>query len=343
MGPAFVVPPRSWSPPSDDADPIARFPAGRGVTSTSDELYDVLQTGGVRSMSVGYDERLAAARRLLGVAGDDVDGGVAFRAVSARTVVAPYGCQELVIMRSSPPLLRPTDHKHCGLPYAADPAVAYTGPGPRRTVTRLKKLLAEITGLSSIDARDAARRKLGAADHVEGLESEWIAIGARGDDAPVTCHVLRIGANTRIEQRALAHCGLTWPAPLVMFDPGPQVEPVSEAPYLDECTKKCSTREICLLDRRTPAQASLVTTKGQLSAHWMDGRPAQIELSASCAPIPASCARVDASCFFPQPTPAVRLQPPPLAPGPCPPPTFSGYSFLSSPMPHITCFSRVRS
>jgi len=218
------------------------FPAGRGTVSTVDELWTArteASAGFTPSMAgpETFESRLKTAQRALGspkVEGLRVDNppGMAFRGVGAKDIHGAFSCHELVVPERGMPMVRRIDNKECGLPYALFPDSTYSGAGPRWTSTKLKAVMKEMAGMPAHEALGLARIKLGNADRTvddgtTAAAAEWVGLGGRGDQAPFSCHVLRVNngggsssTNLRIEEREISRCGLSWPMDGMTFDPG---------------------------------------------------------------------------------------------------------------------------
>ncbi|MBX3234375.1 MAG: hypothetical protein KIT84_38115 [Labilithrix sp.] len=337
-----AVPPQAAEPiPPADAPRADRFPAGPGVTLVHDQLTAVFQDRTLFDPKVSHEVRLAGVRKALGVQGEtrkySQGEAVAFAAIGPKWLYGPWGCNELVLRLGviATWSLGPANMRVCGLPYAEDHTKTYVGPGPLRTVLRLEQMRAEIGDGTGAAAQAIAKAKLGRADAEEGGDAIWTAIGARDADAPVTCWLLRVGAKSEVTKAPLETCGLAWgPPPAARFDAGPPVPFFDKPAALAECAAKCSAKEMCLLEQRVPAGATLRDDPDGPRARYPDGYPARAELVARCTPVPATCAKPDAACFF--------GKPPAMTSGPCPADRpGGGHSFLTTPSPHITCFVRV--
>jgi hypothetical protein len=333
-------------PPDAPRNVEARFPAGPGVNLLADQLQAVLREPRIRDPKASFQERVAIAEQSLGKGEEIHDAlydGFLWRGVSARTMIAPFGCTELILSSTrSPWTVRPADHRQCGLPYAADPTKPYSGPAPKRTAFRLEEILSEAGTKAPADAVAHATLRLGAADFSgENGEAMWAGIGPRGKDAPITCRVLHLGAQARIEEAPLASCNLSWPMPGTTFEPGPEVPPIDKNAKLAECTSKCGANEVCMMEQRVPYLASVRREADGDRARFADGRAAKAELVTSCVPVPSTCSPVTASCFFPTPAPGQPMPPPAAWNGPCPAGASTGHAFSTSPSTHIMCYSRI--
>jgi len=321
-----------------------------GVTLLYEDLTDLYRDATVSTSRVPYNQRVAAAANALGVAGEETDDATLWRAVGARHIGGPFNCYELAVLQRGGMQVTVTDRRFCGLPYGERTNKPYSGPGPRFTRVKLERLMPEIAKLPPDEAEGMALARLGPAD-VRGVNEPrgvtpsartWSAIGARDAENPITCHVLVIGKDgTRIEKRDLGDCGITWPPPDEAFATEPVPPPALLGKSTAECSTRCSTSEVCVIDERVPKSAQMINRNNRLSAVGWDGRPVPVEIVTSCAPIPPACGPTPtAACFFgPPQVPAMRSK------GPCPPADNFGYSFTSSTAvtgkPLITCYSRT--
>ncbi len=333
---------------SEPASVDPRFPAGRGTTLVIDQLVDLQKDAVVRDMKAPLATRIAKAREMVGEQGETLpDGSLAFRAVSPRNFLGPFGCSEYILSEKKPAALRPADYRHCGLPYAEDPTTATpSSVGARHTIVKLKEVLAILGGLGPQEAKDKAKSKLFMADQGDGDDLVWLGIGPRDDEAPITCHGLKAGSSTkppRIEKLPLAACSIAWPPPRERFERGPDIPPTAITPVVEGCVSRCGSKEICVVERISGQNVSIVmddpdTVRGR----YPDGRPAPVKLNTSCATIPSSCNPVTTSCFFTQVAYTPGVPPPPRDPGPCKPDTYMGHSFTKtkSGSPYIMCFER---
>lgn len=333
-------------PPDPPRDVQARFPAGPGVTLMADQFQAVLREPRIRDLKVSFQERLEIAEKMLGKGEEYHDAmydGFIWRGVSARTMIAPFGCSEFILSSSkSAWTQRPADHRSCGLPYAVDASKPYRGPAPKRTAYRLEEILGEAGTKAPAAAVGYALMKLGAADlHGEGGEEMWAGIAGRGKDAPITCRVLHLGQRPRIEEAPLASCNLSWPMPGMTFESGPDIPPLDKEAKLAECKTKCGSNEVCMLDQRVPYMASVRREADGERARYSDGRAVKAELVTSCVPVPSTCSTVNASCFFPSPVPGQPMPSPAQWNGPCPAGVSMGHAWQTNPSTHILCFSRI--
>lgn len=331
-------------PPDAPRDVEARFPAGPGVTLLADQFQVVIRDPRVRDRKASFDERVALAEQVLGKGAayhEPPFDGFVWYGLGGRTTNAPFGCQELVLSSTSAPwMLRPTDHRNCGLPYVPDATKPWSGPAPKRSAFRLEEILAEAGAKTPSAAVGWALMKLGAADaHGENGEETWTGLGPRGKDAPITCKRLHLGGRPRIEDAPLSECHLAWPMPGMTFDPGPAVAPLDKSAKLAECSSRCGANELCMIDQRVPYPATMRREPDGERARFPDGRAAKAELVASCLPVPSTCSTANASCFFPTPVPGQPMAPP--SNGPCPRETYGGRSFQTMPRSHIVCYSRI--
>ena len=321
--PAADVPEPVERPPVRVVSAPDPFPAGRGVTHVQDELYDAMrETAQLRA----YADRLAALRTRLADEGETVDGTTVWRGVGAKNITGPFDCYELAISPSGASNITTvfrTDRKHCGLPYRLDATTAYNGPGARFTKRKLDAVMSELSALKVDDARTLARTRLNLPDEngvvaksfPEPKVFQWSAVGARSDDAPITCWVLSITSRPRLERRELAACGIEWPPPLEAFavhDSEP-IEPVKASSAQAECESRCASNDVCVTTRATRGPTASMTARGDdLFAIGLDGRPLRIEVATACVPPPPTCAVMHMTCFFKPYTP-----PAPRDPGPC--------------------------
>lgn len=343
VGSVAAPPPATLPPP--DAPRVNRFPGGPGVTLVSDDLDDLTHDPRFTAKGVTGEERMALAREKFGIDGtpekDAMFDGLSWVAVGARSIAGPVSCEELIVSKSKPGAIaygrRPADHRRCGLPYLPDSTKQYRGNGPRWTDAHLRLMLVEIQGMDPLNAELTLRKKLG---FPEGTSQppEWIGVGPRGRDAPITCHVLLVGTPAKVFEAPLERCGIAWPPPAERFDPGPQLPPIDKEALAKDCQAKCSSTEMCMLTQKNPPGASLRPESDGLHGRYADGRPAKVEITQACVPIPASCSPITASCFFTPPPPGT---PPGTSSGPCPKDDFGGYSFTGAP-PHIECYQRYK-
>ncbi len=185
----------------------SEFPAGPGTPLVVDELRAVAVDPSFRGASLLG--RVAIASEILGIEPIVEGDQWVFYGVGPRTSVAPYSCHALRIDAFGPTVAL-DDHHGCGLPYA-DLTARVPVAGPRFTVNRLRDAL----------ARDALGW-LGAPDRVQGPLAIWYGVGPRSDDAPLTCHALRVkGAVKEIARAPLAECGVVWPSNPARFAPRP--------------------------------------------------------------------------------------------------------------------------
>jgi hypothetical protein len=294
----------------------------------------------VRDAKRSFAERVAAAAAVLGEPGTTDGRARVWYGVHGRNIAGPFGCRELRIVDGGPLREGPTDHRHCGLPYSSiPPGEHYTGPGARWSSVRLQ---AELALQQSSPSATAVARRLGEPNGRDGETAVWLGIGPRDAEAPLTCWALRVGAGAALEEVELSSCGITWPPPLSAFEPGPTHAPVAKAPLFARCNAQCKPTEVCMLDRRIARAASLVVHDDDtMSARYVDGRSAYLELVQSCAPLPASCVAPQASCWWQRPGDSAA---PKKNPGPCPPDTYQGHSYEDAEgeaPAHVTCFSRV--
>lgn len=346
---APVVPSASAPLPPPDAprEVTNELPAGPGVTLLSDQFLVLIRERQVTDRNVPFEQRVALAERSLGkgeILQDPLFEGVVWRALGARSTIAPFGCQELILSRTGPSwTMRPADHALCGLPYTiGELTKPFSGPSPKRTAFRLEEVLGEAGVLAPDQAVLRARSKLGLAENHVAAESVWYGIAGRTKDAPISCKALYLGGRPRIEDAPLSSCNLAWPMPGMTFAKSPEVPAIDKTAKLAECSNKCSTAEVCMIDQRVPAMAQVYSEADGSRARYPDGRPVATELVASCVPIPKTCSTLDAACFFPPP----QTTPGPLPPlsavaGPCPKDAYGGRAFLTTPSTHIMCFSRV--
>lgn len=293
---------RSDPPPAVEApDP---FPAGAGVDFVKDDLEDALRQNDHRAP---YEERLARVRAYLGKDGDEITGGVAFRGVGtgvksspALPVVAPFDCFELAILQHDAyaRVVR-VDRRLCGLPYG-------TGRGPSVTLRRMQRVAEDMKHLAAGEGEGMARVRFGEPDDPKGVR--WFGIGPRDERAPITCHVLSfVDGRPRIAKRELAACEIAWPPPANAFTRDESIVPRRASEAADKCLASCTTSDVCFVDRVTTAGARIEQRGDDLLAIEPDGRPARIDVSATCRPMPPSCVQAPTtSCLLPQIAPPQR-------------------------------------
>ncbi len=277
LGPAATSPPVrvTVSPDTDAERRAARFPGGPGTPLLVDDLQAALLDPRVRGPNLSPFARASAAAELLHVEPMVEDDHWVFYGIGPRTAIAPHSCHALRIDAWGP-TLELGDHHGCGLPYAnlgAPPAL-----GARFTVERLRDAVAnERIGW------------LGAADRVEGGRSTWFGVGPRGDDAPITCHALRVnGTSAKIELVPLDECGITWPAPAAGFVAAPPQREYGVRELADMC-HGCGPRDVCVLSEVAADRARIHEYADRVVARWDDGRPAKLDVTATCWPLPATC------------------------------------------------------
>ncbi len=265
-----------------------RFPGGPGTTLVDDALNDALRDATIRDGRQPQAARIAAAQKLFGVEGSADGGDWVFRAVAARTILGPYGCRELRI-KPTYTSVGPTDHRGCGLPYLSQTGTDWhPGAGPRWTVARLRRVASELA------TRPDATKELSRPDVESATERAWYGIGARDEDGPVTCWVLRVGATTnaaQVSQVGLATCDIAWPPPASAFERGAEPAPVAIQDKRDACNA-CDPAGLCLIDETTPKDAQPREADGKLRATYLDGRPAPVTASQTCIARPAGWAPV---------------------------------------------------
>lgn len=315
-------PPRVASIPAPpEPAPDARFPAGRGTPLVDDAINDAFREHGVVDRTVSQANRVAAAQKLLGVDGEHEGEDWVFRAVTPRNIVGPFGCRELRITPRET-RLAPTDHHACGLPYVSQPGMsAYVGAGARFTVRRLERVAADLP------LHPEAIKALGRPDDESPVDRTWYGVGARTEDAPISCHALRVGATTRVEAAPLVACAITWPPPASAFERGPELPPAPYRARVDACSA-CDASQLCLLDQQTPRDARITERDGQMTAAYIDGRPAPITITQTCIARPPACSPVTSACLWGAPgtTPPIGL-----SSGPCPAPGFHAFSISAPP------------
>jgi hypothetical protein len=339
--------PAAGGPGATEAKRDPRFPAGRGATLVSDQLHEALRDAVVRDAKRPLADRVAAAAKVLGDPGTPDGNTHVWYAVFGRNVMAPFGCRELRIGERM--VEGPSDFKNCGLPYAnIAPGDHYSGPGARWTSVRLDK---ELKLQASNPSAPSGVKSLGQPDKQTADEAVWLGVGPRDEKAPLTCWALTVGKTATLAKVPLSDCAIVWPPPATAFDAGPVHPPALVAPLLAECKAQCKTNEICLLDRRVARAASLVPREdGSLSARYMDGRSAKVELVRSCAPVPATCAKPSGTCWWKGPAdltaaPDAQLGPTKVQAGPCPADTYRGHSFADAKgdaSAHVMCFSQLK-
>jgi hypothetical protein len=242
----------------------------------------------------------------------------------------------------------PVDRRLCGLPYRDDATKPYAGAGPRFTVARLRHVADEIKQVPPDSAESTARMRLGTPDDESG--GAWLAIGARGDAAPITCHALVIDGHgaPHIEPRDLEACGVAWPPPREAFVRDETVESPVVSATSAECAQRCTTNDVCMVRRTTEKGAMLVQRDDDLFAFRLDGRPSRIDLSTKCVPIPASCSTsVTFTCIVSQGAKTAPSGPPNLPPAnPCATPDedATGFTFARTPsgLWTLTCTTRKK-
>lgn len=332
--------PVARDPRVEPAPEIDRFPAGPGVTLMKDDLEDAKASFDYRD---SYDVQLAAARRRLGVEGTAITGGVAFRGVGPKNPTGPFDCFELAVLEKNRyAMVVQTDRRLCGLPYREDASKPYTGPGPRSTLARMRKIVDESKSLPPDTLEGMMRARLGEPDEPGGRT--WSAIGPRDDEGPITCHVLSFDGQgrARIDKTRLADCGIAWPPPASAFmrdekDVTPHVSATEE-----ECRGRCSANDVCVVRRVAEKDAKIVERGDDVLAIRLDGRPSHIDVTTTCVPVPSQCAPVPtATCVF-SPVPG---RPTPLAAG-CALPdtndTSARYSRATNGLWTLTCNMRKK-
>lgn len=312
----------------------------KGTTLMSEQFSLLVKDKLLTDKAIPYDERVKRMEAALGVKGVPADErfftGTAWFGLSLRSIVSPISCTKLIVTSSGTTTwtMMQASHADCGLPFAADPKKMYSGPSPKRTVTRLETALGDVGTLSPLSAEQKARSLLGNADYSVNGEDVWAGLGPKGKEAPFTCKGLFVGGRARIEDVPLDKCSLQWPMPGTSYDPGPPIPLADKSVSVSECATKCGAKEMCLVDQRSPYTASTTMYPGGMRATYPDGKAAPMSFTSMCVPIPPTCTTVNDACFFGPPNS-------PTANGPCPKDDFSGHALLTTPSTHIVCYSRV--
>jgi hypothetical protein len=261
-----------------------RFPGGPGTTLVDDQLSEALGDPAIRDGRTPVPDRVEAAQKRLGIPGEADGPDWVFRAVTARTILGPYGCRELRI-HANVTSTGPADHRACGLPYLSQNGTDWKpGTGPRWTVGRLRRVQGELA------SRPDATKEVSKPDVESANERVWWGIGPRDADGPITCWALRVptspGAAARVTSEPLASCGIAWPPPAAAFERGPQPPAVPIEEKRRACTA-CDPSQLCVIDQTSPHDARTFEANGLLRAAFMDGRPAPLAVTQSCADRPA--------------------------------------------------------
>jgi hypothetical protein len=318
------------------ADPKSRFPAGPGVTLVSDELSDLLaKERWLQDGRRAAAEKLEAITKALGEPPVGEGQDQVWYAVVPKTVSGPFGCRELRFRANAGPFSGPADHQKCGLPYnvsSPPPAAPYEGGGPRWTIARLR---AAHKAFENGEAR--ALDPLGKPDKDEDAGKVWYGLGPRDEEAPLTCWALRVGGVVRVSKVPLTDCSVAWPPPASAFE-ATAYPPVKLLPLLEDCKQKCTSGQLCVVERRVPKGALVRQPETDVfTAAAVDGRPLPVELTSTCATLPAGCtAKTGPSCLWKPPAPASD-------PGPCDPKGHQGHAYTVSHkvtgLPYALCWS----
>ena len=99
-----------------------------------------------------------------------------------------------------------------------------------------------------------------------------------------------LGARPRVEQHDLSDCGIAWPPPAKAFARDETIVPRRASAEAEECLAKCTANDVCSVRRVTSRGAAKIVERGDdVLAFELDGRPARIDVTTSCFPLPPAC------------------------------------------------------